>query len=102
EKREGDRLTVYFIGAGPGDPELLTIRGRDLIARCPTVLYAGSLVPPAVIAHAGVGARGIDTAPPTLDEIIVHIRAASGARHDVARGRPPASSPYRAFRAPLA
>ena len=45
-------MKVYFIGAGPGDPELLTLRGRDLIARCPLVLYAGSLVPKAVVAHA--------------------------------------------------
>ena len=56
-------MTVYFIGAGPGDPELLTLRGRDLIARCPLVLYAGSLVPRAVIAQAPKRARIVDTAP---------------------------------------
>jgi len=78
-------MTVWFIGAGPGDPDLLTIRGRDLIARCPVCLYAGSLVPPAVVAHAPDGARVIDTAPMTLDEIIAEIEAAHAAGHDVAR-----------------
>ena len=61
-------MTVHFIGAGPGDPDLLTIRGRDLIARCPVCLYAGSLVPAAVVAHAPDDASVVDTAPLTLDE----------------------------------
>jgi precorrin-4/cobalt-precorrin-4 C11-methyltransferase len=78
-------VTVYFIGAGPGDPELLTLRGRDLIARCPMVLYAGSLVPAAVVAHAGPQAEVIDTAPLTLDEIMAHIAAAAGRGLDIAR-----------------
>jgi len=78
-------VTVYFIGAGPGDPELLTLRGRDLIARCPMVLYAGSLVPAAVVAHAGPQAEVIDTAPLTLDEILAHIAAAAGRGQDIAR-----------------
>ena len=78
-------MTVYFIGAGPGDPELLTLRGRDLIARCPMVLYAGSLVPTAVVAHAGPQAEVIDTAPLTLDEIMAHIAAAAGRSQDIAR-----------------
>jgi precorrin-4/cobalt-precorrin-4 C11-methyltransferase len=78
-------MTVYFIGAGPGDPELLTLRGRDLIARCPLVLYAGSLVPKAVVAHAGPQAEVIDTAPLTLNEIIAHIEAAAARGQDVAR-----------------
>ncbi len=78
-------MTVYFIGAGPGDPELLTLRGRDLIARCPMVLYAGSLVPAAVVAHAGPQAEVIDTAPLTLDEILAHIAAAAGRGQDIAR-----------------
>ena len=78
-------MTVYFIGAGPGDPELLTLRGRDLIARCPMVLYAGSLVPTAVVAHAGPQAEVIDTAPLTLDEIMAHIAAAAGRGLDIAR-----------------
>jgi precorrin-4/cobalt-precorrin-4 C11-methyltransferase len=78
-------MTIYFIGAGPGDPELLTLRGRDLIARCPLVLYAGSLVPPAVVAHAAAHARVIDTAPLTLDEIIGHMEGAAAEGQDVAR-----------------
>jgi precorrin-4/cobalt-precorrin-4 C11-methyltransferase len=78
-------VRVYFIGAGPGDPELLTLRGRDLIARCPLVLYAGSLVPKAVVAHASAQAQVIDTAPLTLDEIMVHIEAAAARGQDVAR-----------------
>ncbi len=78
-------MTVYFIGAGPGDPELLTLRGRDLIARCPLVLYAGSLVPKAIIAHARADAEVIDTAPLTLDEILAHVERAAGRGEDVAR-----------------
>ncbi len=78
-------MTVHFIGAGPGDPDLLTLKARDLIARCPVCLYAGSLVPEAVIAHAPSGARVIDTAPMTLDEIIAECRSAHEAGHDVAR-----------------
>src|SRR3546814_2964088 len=66
-------LLVHFIGAGPGDPDLLTIRGRDLIARCPVCLYAGSLVPVAVVAHAPAGATVVDTASLTLDEIVALI-----------------------------
>ena len=60
-------MTVHFIGAGPGDPDLLTIKARDLIARCPVCLYAGSLVPEAVVAHAPADAVVQDTAPMTLD-----------------------------------
>ncbi|MGH6932083.1 MAG: precorrin-4 C(11)-methyltransferase [Dongiaceae bacterium] len=78
-------MTVHFIGAGPGDPDLITVRGRDLIARAGMVLYAGSLVPRAVIAHAPRDATVIDTAPLTLDEIIAHMTAAHGAGQDVAR-----------------
>jgi precorrin-4/cobalt-precorrin-4 C11-methyltransferase len=78
-------MTVHFIGAGPGDPDLITVRGRDLIARCPVVLYAGSLVPRAVIAYAPKGAKVIDTAPLALDEIIAHMEAAHDAGQDVAR-----------------
>ncbi len=78
-------MTVHFIGAGPGDPDLLTIRGRDLIARCPVCLYAGSLVPAAVVAHAPADARVIDTAPLTLDEILALIAAAHAEGKDVAR-----------------
>ncbi len=78
-------MTVHFIGAGPGDPDLITVRGRDLIARCPVVLYAGSLVPRAVVGYAPKGAKVVDTAPLALDEIIAHIESAHDAGHDVAR-----------------
>ena len=78
-------MTVHFIGAGPGAPDLLTLRGRDLIARCPVVLYAGSLVPRAVVAHAPPGARVIDTAPMTLEEILAEMTAARERGEDVAR-----------------
>ncbi|MGE4218310.1 MAG: precorrin-4 C(11)-methyltransferase [Alphaproteobacteria bacterium] len=78
-------MTVHFIGAGPGAPDLITVRGRDLIARCPVVLYAGSLVPPEVIAFAPAGARVVDTAPLTLDEILAEMQAADAAGLDVAR-----------------
>ncbi len=78
-------MTVHFIGAGPGAPDLITIRGRDLIARAPVVLYAGSLVPKEVVAYAPEGARVIDTAPLTLDEIMAEIETAHAAGKDVAR-----------------
>lgn len=78
-------MTVHFIGAGPGAADLITLRGRDLIARCPVVLYAGSLVPPEVVAHAPADARVRDTAPMTLDEIIAEMQAAHDAGQDVAR-----------------
>ena len=78
-------MTVHFIGAGPGAPDLITVRGRDLIARCPVVLYAGSLVPQEVVAHAPEDARVIDTAPMTLDEIIAEMAGAHSAGQDVAR-----------------
>ena len=78
-------MTVHFIGAGPGAADLITIRGRDLIAACPVVLYAGSLVPPEVVAAAPPGARVLDTAPLTLDEIVEEMRAADAAGLDVAR-----------------
>ena len=78
-------MTVHFIGAGPGAPDLITLRGRDLIARCPVVLYAGSLVPKEVVAPAPEGARVLDTAAMTLDEIVAEIVAAHAAGRDVAR-----------------
>jgi precorrin-4/cobalt-precorrin-4 C11-methyltransferase len=78
-------VTVHFIGAGPGAADLITLRGRDLIAACPVCLYAGSLVPEAVIACAPDGARVIDTAPMTLDAIIDEMRAADQRGEDVAR-----------------
>ncbi len=78
-------MTVHFIGAGPGAPDLITVRGRDLIRRCPVVLYAGSLVPRAVIAEAPGDARVVDTAPLTLDQIVAEMAAADAAGDDVAR-----------------
>jgi precorrin-4/cobalt-precorrin-4 C11-methyltransferase len=78
-------MTVHFIGAGPGAADLLTLRGRDLIQRSPVCLYAGSLVPKEVIAHAPHGARIIDSAEMTLDEIIAEIAAAHKENLDVAR-----------------
>jgi precorrin-4/cobalt-precorrin-4 C11-methyltransferase len=78
-------MTVHFIGAGPGAADLLTLRGRDLIARCPVCLYAGSLVPAGVLAHCPPNARIVDTAPLSLDDIIAEMRAAHEAGGDVAR-----------------
>lgn len=78
-------MTVHFIGAGPGAPDLLTLRGRDLIAASPVCLYAGSLVPQAVLAHCPPGARIINTAPLDLDQIVAEIAAAHAAGQDVAR-----------------
>jgi precorrin-4/cobalt-precorrin-4 C11-methyltransferase len=78
-------MTVHFIGAGPGAPDLITLRGRDLIAACPVCLYAGSLVPEALLTYCPPGARVVNTAPLTLDDIIAEIRAAHAAGQDVAR-----------------
>ncbi len=78
-------MTVHFIGAGPGAPDLITVRGQALIARAPLVLYAGSLVPREVLAGAAAGARLVDTAAMTLDQIIEQMRLADGAGQDVAR-----------------
>ena len=78
-------MTVWFIGAGPGDPELLTLKAARRIAACPVCLYAGSLVPRAVVAMAPDGARVLDTASMTLDETHAEIRAAYRRGQDVAR-----------------
>ena len=78
-------MTVHFIGAGPGAADLITLRGRDLIAACPVCLYAGSLVPQALLAHCPPGARIVNTASMDLDAIIAEIAAAHQAGHDVAR-----------------
>jgi len=78
-------MTVHFVGAGPGAPDLITVRGRDLISRSPVCLYAGSLVPVDVVAFAPKGARIIDTAPLTLDEIVAEMAAAHARGDDVAR-----------------
>jgi precorrin-4/cobalt-precorrin-4 C11-methyltransferase len=78
-------MTVYFIGAGPGDPELLTLRGRRLIERCPVCLYAGSLVPAAVVACAPSGAVVVNTAALDLEAIVARMAEAHAAGQDVAR-----------------
>ncbi|MEJ5976371.1 precorrin-4 C(11)-methyltransferase [Novosphingobium sp. PS1R-30] len=78
-------MTVHFIGAGPGAPDLLTLRGRDLIAASPVCLYAGSLIPEAVLDHCPPGARIVNTAPMDLDAIVAEIAAAHAAGQDVAR-----------------
>ena len=78
-------MTVHFIGAGPGAADLLTLRGRDLIAASPVCLYAGSLVPEAVLAHCPQGARIVNTARLALDDIVAEIAAAHAKGLDVAR-----------------
>lgn len=78
-------MTVHFIGAGPGAPDLLTLRGRDIIAACPVCLYAGSLVPEAVLNHCPEGAHLVNTAPLSLDQIVNEIGAAHAQGQDVAR-----------------
>jgi precorrin-4/cobalt-precorrin-4 C11-methyltransferase len=78
-------VTIHFIGAGPGAPDLITVRGRDLIANCPVCLYAGSLVPQALLGYCPAGARIRDTASMSLDEIIAEMTRATEAGQDVAR-----------------
>ena len=68
---------VHFIGAGPGDPELITVKGKRLIEECPVMLYAGSLVPAGIVALARPGTLVIDTAPLHLDEIVGHMGGAA-------------------------
>jgi precorrin-4/cobalt-precorrin-4 C11-methyltransferase len=81
----GAAMTVHFIGAGPGAPDLITLRGRDLIARSPVCLYAGSLVPTALLDHCPQGALIVDTAPLDLDAIVKLCVEATQAGKDVAR-----------------
>jgi precorrin-4/cobalt-precorrin-4 C11-methyltransferase len=78
-------MTVHFIGAGPGAADLITVRGRELIARCPVCLYAGSIVPRELLRFCPKDARIVDTAPLSLDEIEAEFIAADAAGHDVAR-----------------
>jgi precorrin-4/cobalt-precorrin-4 C11-methyltransferase len=78
-------MTVHFIGAGPGAADLITLRGRDLIARCPVCLYAGSVVPLQLLVYCPADARLVDTAPLTLDEIEAEFIAAQANGLDVAR-----------------
>ena len=81
----GTTMTVHFIGAGPGAPDLITVRGRDLIARSSVCLYAGSLIPPALLDHCPEGARIVDTAPLDLDAIVKLCVEATARGEDVAR-----------------
>ncbi len=78
-------MSVHFIGAGPGAPDLITLRGMRLLARSPVCLYAGSLVPKAILEFAPADARIVDTAPLTLEEIIEEMIAADRRNLDVAR-----------------
>ncbi|MFT9458409.1 MAG: precorrin-4 C(11)-methyltransferase [Acetobacter orientalis] len=78
-------MTVYFIGAGPGAADLLTLRGRDLLAQCPVCLYAGSIVPQDMLQFCPATARLVDTASMTLDEIEAEYLKAQADGHDVAR-----------------
>lgn len=78
-------MTVHFIGAGPGAADLITVRGRDLIASSPVCVYAGALVPDALLDYCPLGARKIDSAKLTLDEIVAELAAASAYGLDVAR-----------------
>jgi precorrin-4/cobalt-precorrin-4 C11-methyltransferase len=78
-------MRVYIVGAGPGDPKLLTLRGAELIARCPVLLYTGSLVPREVLGMARADARVLDSSSMTLDEIMETIATARDRGEDVAR-----------------
>ena len=78
-------MKVYIIGAGPGDPELITVKGARLVESCPVVLYTGSLVPEAVIARARKDARVLDSSGMTLDDILQVLVSARDAGQDVAR-----------------
>jgi precorrin-4/cobalt-precorrin-4 C11-methyltransferase len=78
-------MTVHFIGAGPGAIDLITVRGRDLLARSPVCLYAGSLVPRNLLDYCPAQARIVDTAAMTLDEIVAEFVRAHDMRQNVAR-----------------
>ena len=78
-------MTVHFIGAGPGAADLITVRGMKLLQSCPVCLYAGSIVPPDMLAWCGPDARLIDTAPMSLDEIEAEYVRAHEAGQDIAR-----------------
>ncbi|MDV6013729.1 precorrin-4 C(11)-methyltransferase [Haloechinothrix sp. LS1_15] len=75
-------MTVHFIGAGPGAADLITVRGRDLLARCALCLYPGSLTPTDLLAHCPEQARLVDTAELTLDEIVDELVTAHAADHN--------------------
>ena len=82
----GDQaVTVYFIGAGPGAADLITVRGQRLLSRCPVCLYAGSIMPDDLLAYCPPDAKVVDTGPLTLEQIVAEIADADAAGHDVAR-----------------
>jgi precorrin-4/cobalt-precorrin-4 C11-methyltransferase len=78
-------MTVYFIGAGPGAADLITVRGQRLLSSCPVCLYAGSIMPDDLLELCPPDARVVDTGPLTLDAIIDEIVEADAAGLDVAR-----------------
>ena len=78
-------MTVYFIGAGPGAADLITVRGQRLLQRCPVCLYAGSIMPDDLLALCPPDAHIVDTGPLDLDQIIDALADADAAGHDVAR-----------------
>lgn len=78
-------MTIHFVGAGPGAADLITVRGRDVLATSPVCVYAGALVPPELLEHCPPGARLVDSANLTLDQIIDELVAAHGRGQDVAR-----------------
>lgn len=78
-------MTVYFIGAGPGAADLITVRGQRLVSRCPVCLYAGSIMSEDLLALCPPGARIVDTGPLDLDQIVDELARAHAAGHDVAR-----------------
>ena len=81
----GDQVTVYFIGAGPGAADLITVRGQRLLQRCTTCLYAGSIMPDDLLALCPPDAKIIDTGPLTLEQIVTEIADADAVGQDVAR-----------------
>ena len=78
-------MTVYFIGAGPGAADLITVRGQRILQRCNVCLYAGSIMPDDLLAECPPGARVVDTGPLDLDAIVDEISRAHASGHDVAR-----------------
>ena len=78
-------MTVYFIGAGPGAADLITVRGQRLLGQCPVCLYAGSIMPEDLLALCPPEARIVDTGPLTLEQIVTEIADADAGGHDVAR-----------------
>jgi precorrin-4/cobalt-precorrin-4 C11-methyltransferase len=81
----GDEVTVYFIGAGPGAADLITVRGQRLLEQCQTCLYAGSIMPDDLLALCPPDAKIVDTGPLTLEQIVAELAVADAAGNDVAR-----------------